>query len=374
MSRSAPHDYSTRMRDSIRTILLLGPYPPPFGGVSVHVARLTQLLRRSGYQVNVLAKGDADGRSGDVVTARGRWGYLRAVLRLAPQASVIHDHTPHYQILSPLFSAMSYMALRLSRRPRVLTVHDGTFTQRVARAGAIVRRLMEWYLALYDEILVISENLLTTVRSLRVPKERIHLVRTFLVESDRAEPLPPQAETFVREHTPVWLVAGAYHPTYHFDAVAEAFRMYQKDHPQAGLILVSGGFISDAEFRARVNHAVAGVEAHILNMTDVKPGVLHELYDHADIFIRSAYPDGDGVSLREAILGRCAVVATETGERPAGVPCYRFDDPADLVRVVETMNRGAEDHARDTMREVTRRLADANARLVLETYDRLQGF
>src|SRR4051812_11096481 len=40
--------------DSLMKVLLVGPYPPPHGGISVHVWSAHALMKRAGLQSNVL--------------------------------------------------------------------------------------------------------------------------------------------------------------------------------------------------------------------------------------------------------------------------------------------------------------------------------
>src|SRR3954454_14370756 len=40
--------------DRVTDVLLLGPYPPPWGGVSTHIQRLSAILIRNGLTVRVL--------------------------------------------------------------------------------------------------------------------------------------------------------------------------------------------------------------------------------------------------------------------------------------------------------------------------------
>jgi glycogen(starch) synthase len=349
-------------------ILLLGPLPPPYGGVSVHLFRLRRRLKEVGLHSTTLTRGGISNLDESTIAETGRWNYWRRFVKLAQNATVVHDHTQHYQARSPILNALFYTALRSVRSKKVLTVHDGTFTDHLRNANGVQRRFIRAFIQQFDAILVISEELATTVGSLGVPPDRIHFVKTFLFDPPAAIDLTKDVERFLHAHSPVWLVSGAYHETYHYDVVAEAFCEHRKTNVSAGLIFVSGGFATDNALRSRVESALEPHRSHALDLMDISPETLRMLYDRANVFIRSAYPDGDGVSLREAVLGTCAVVAAENHERPFGVICYSPNDSMDLLKQIEAALRRSDSNDREAMRSQTRSMAEENYRNIVRAY------
>jgi glycosyltransferase involved in cell wall biosynthesis len=70
-----------------RNILLIGNYPPPFGGVPLHIERLTKYLQPRGWNCHVLSGGTTGRTSVDGVTVH-KPSYARKLLSLVtPQAS-----------------------------------------------------------------------------------------------------------------------------------------------------------------------------------------------------------------------------------------------------------------------------------------------
>src|SRR5918912_159906 len=74
-------------------IALLGDYPPPHGGVSVHVAALERALRARGDDVLVLDIGRGDHAARGVAPARGPFRYGAALARAAAARRLVHVHT-----------------------------------------------------------------------------------------------------------------------------------------------------------------------------------------------------------------------------------------------------------------------------------------
>src|SRR6266567_1507749 len=90
------------MRDPASTreldILILGPVPPPFGGVSVHVSRLVPLLKEVGLRVGVL--NHFDSTEPDYVLGalkRNPLNYYRLPKKLS--ARVVHYHHSRWSTL-----------------------------------------------------------------------------------------------------------------------------------------------------------------------------------------------------------------------------------------------------------------------------------
>src|SRR4051794_4638814 len=80
-------------------VLLVGPYPPPIGGVSTHVSRLAQLLEEAGLHVGVLNHFKTRGSNRFVIGSLHRnplryWYEIRQA-----DASVVHYHHARWSTL-----------------------------------------------------------------------------------------------------------------------------------------------------------------------------------------------------------------------------------------------------------------------------------
>src|SRR5213592_3840176 len=103
--------------DCVFDVLILGPLPPPLGGVSAHLSRLVPMLEEAGLRIGVLNHFD----STDLPCAigalkRNPLNYYRLPRKF--RARIVHYHHSHWSAL---------VALALGRRRGscyILTLHN----------------------------------------------------------------------------------------------------------------------------------------------------------------------------------------------------------------------------------------------------------
>ncbi|MEX1138019.1 MAG: glycosyltransferase family 4 protein [Bacteroidota bacterium] len=351
-----------------RYLLLLGPYPPPFGGVSVHLLRLLKVLDESQVPHVLVARTLKDPVSSRIIPSGTRIRFLRNITRHLEHAFCVHDHSEHYQWKSFPASFFFFWTIRRSGRPWLLTIHDGTFPQRMQKANPISRFLIRSQLRRYSEVVVINKELGETVRSLGVEPSRVSLIKSFIPFHYEPPPLDDELRMFLDSHRPIIAVSGAFHATYHFDVVAEAFLKVRTMHASAGLIFISGSFTRSVNLEAQVRHLSDPVKESVFFAHDLPPAALLTVIRRSNMFIRSAFPDGDGMSMREAMVLGIPVVASETGHRPEGVRTYSPKNPDHLAAAILKTLEGREDL--DAIAQRTARESREQADSLLTIYKR----
>src|SRR5262245_40679108 len=76
-----------------KDVVLLGYYPPPLGGESVHVSDLAQRLRAEGWRVRVINAKRGAPPSRDYHRVSGRLGFMRVLLETLGADRLLHVHT-----------------------------------------------------------------------------------------------------------------------------------------------------------------------------------------------------------------------------------------------------------------------------------------
>src|SRR5919206_618325 len=137
-------------------IALVGDYPPPHGGVSVHVAALERALRARGDEVRVLDIGRGDHDGAGVEPARGALRYGTALARAAAGRWLLHVHTNGANPKSWLVAIAAARA-RLPGAPRgVLTLHSGLCPAWLA-ARADRREVARRVCAAYGRVVAVND-------------------------------------------------------------------------------------------------------------------------------------------------------------------------------------------------------------------------
>lgn len=306
-------------------LLLVGPYPPPHGGISVHVATAYRLLRRSGAACRVL---DADGRSGLGRSTAGRrrsrrpgrwrrWTRLCRVIRRHARAGwTLHLHTNGHNPGSWLTVLGCGRAAR--RAPaRVVTLHSGMVPDYLARRGA--RALARLALGPYDRVLCVNPRIREAVAALGMDPAKLEVAPAYLPSPPpaTAAAVPPAGiETWLRRHRPVLVTTLSFRPEYGFDVLVEALARLVPRHPSLGCLVLGGG---EGEAAAGRHLRERGLEERVLISGDVPHTLCLALMARSELYVRPTLTDGDALSVREALSLGLPVVATDTGGRPPGI-------------------------------------------------------
>ena len=127
-----------------RKILLIGPYPPPYGGVSVQVYELRKHLTQAGYDCQVLNIGESRAIiSQDYVCAAGYAGFGWQALRFARKGYVLHLLTNGHNVKSWLSGLVCVLAGSVNRRRTILTFGSGNAPEFLSHTSIWVRAIVK---------------------------------------------------------------------------------------------------------------------------------------------------------------------------------------------------------------------------------------
>lgn len=303
-------------------LALVGCFPPPWGGVAVHVAALARALESRGADVSVLDTGEGGHRRPGIRPARGPARLAAALAAAAAERRLVHAHTSGANAKGWLVALAAGRA-RLPRAPRgLLTIHSGLAPAWLS-ASARHRALAAAASAGFGRVVAVSDEIAGALARAGVPARALLVLAPFSPSS-----LPPRArlpalEAFRAAHRPLFAAALAPGRTYGADVLLPAFEGVRAVLPRAGLVLVGPG----TEPLAREGVLALGAVEHAAALAAIEA---------ADVFVRPTRADGDALSVREALaLGR-PVVASAVGHRPAGCLLVPPGDAAALAaRLVE---------------------------------------
>ena len=332
-------------------VLLVGRYPPPFGGITVHIQRLQQALSGD-CEVLVFDAYAADDRvlkqlAGARVYGSGgsRLGALRVYVRLLATGrfDVVHFHTSAMRRFTRSGLPLLLLA-RLARTRCILTIHAGGFVRETRHAGVGTRWMMRGLLGLCHHVVAVStEQRRYLVDVVGLADRRVSVIPAFL---------PPTVAPTTRYAAPIerWRAAGrrvlcssgsALPITiYGLHGLIAAVREVDAERPCAVFIAVCRTR-DEAYLRGLVD--AAGPLPLIISR-ELPPDELAWVIRHSDLYLRCTDRDGDAIAIREALLLGTPVLASDCVERPAGVSTYATDDAAALVRALAQVLADSIDH------------------------------
>lgn len=320
-------------------VIVLGPVPLPYGGVSLHVVRFLELLTKQGVEARVVRYAGT--------TRRDRIGKLRQVaamvvgvyLNARPRrGDVLHLH---YGGLGYLLALTPLLALTRARK--VVTFHSVRVIQDLEGPPAWVRRLALHLLGDFDLFVAVRAEIGDQLRDLGLSRPEITVMPAFLppapAERDLGR-LPPDVgaklESARAEHRLQVCCAAYYlgHGYGHDDiyGVESLLATWAADNPVDGhpcdlWVLVSNPPESepqrDAETAIRAHaERIPGFRLHLHYGLPLIP-----VLARCSGFLRPSREDGDSVAIREALGMGVPVLASDVVARPDGVVTFALEQP-----------------------------------------------
>lgn len=309
-------------------VLLVGDYPPPHGGVAVHVQQLHDSLRERGVESVVLDIGKGGRPAEGVLSVRTPAQYALKLAGFLRDGWTVHVHTSGNNPKSWVLAATA--AVPAPRSTRVITLHSGLLPDYLAASRA--RRLFARAALMgYSHVVAVSGAVRDALLDAGVPAEKIHVYPAFCGSQVRPGALTTAVRE-ARERREV-LLAMAHHPSpvYGRELMFRALRQLADARPGVGLAVFGPGTWSEAFQR---DARLFGVEGLLENLGEMEHPEALALMERCDAFVRPTTHDGDAISVREALALGVPCVASDVCTRPAGAYTFRAGSAEDLARQV----------------------------------------
>lgn len=310
-------------------VTLVGDFPPPLGGIAVHVKQLHGFLKEAGVAARVLDIGKGKHDLEDVVAVRGWLDYARHVSRLSTSDELVHLHISGNNAKAWAVAASLGASLSPHAR-RVITVHSGLMPAFAAESTQ--RRFMvRVALSGYHRIVAVSDRVKDGIVCCGVAPNRIVVQPAFLASQVRPGALPPEfAAIRARRHP---LLSYAHHPSpvYGRELMFRALRELSRSYPEVGLAVFGPGSRERELAEAARVHGVGGL---LENLGELPHQQALSVMAASDAFIRPTTADGDAISVREALALGVPCVASDVSARPEGTRLFKANDVSSLCDAV----------------------------------------
>jgi glycosyltransferase involved in cell wall biosynthesis len=330
-------------------VALVGIYPPPYGGVSVHVQRLharclSNNIRCTVYDVSRRVK-----KAQNVVNVTRIWNWPRI---LASRQDVIHVHTTsmHWEI-----PAIFYYLARIKGSKYVLSYHSLRYSpQDFSPPG---RWMMKVILSSAAHCIAVNPEIRDGLIALGARTDKISVIPAFLPPAanlHKIDEIPREVRDFMENHSPV-ISAGAFRMVFHdgqdrygIDMCIEMCTRLKSIYPRVGVVFCLPE-IGDRAYFARLQQEIKdkNVADSFLFVTK-HPGEVYPIWQKSDIFVRPTNSDGDAVSLREALYLKTPSVASDAAPRPEGTVIFRNRDVEDFIARVKMVWDNYDDYREKT--------------------------
>jgi glycosyltransferase involved in cell wall biosynthesis len=318
-------------------VLLVGPVPPPLGGVSVHVKRLYEILKKEGYEVDIF-----------FISRKHKSVFLSSIklikLIYLNNYDIIHIHG-YYRA----FILVIFFGRYIKKYCLLFTAHNPRLFENKTKLNQII---IKYFIKNLDCLIAVASHILENYK-----KNKVKLPGRYLVQNAF---LPPPLEEedkifhnydhatkkFILTHKPL-IISNAWKiifykntDLYGLDLCVELTSRLKKNFPKIGLLFALANKHVNADY---VNYLYnrfkeLGIEENFHFMTGQKE--LWPLFIKADLSIRPTATDGDALSIREALYLNCPVVASNVVKRPKGTVLFKYRDIDDLYcRVSDILDK-----------------------------------
>lgn len=369
-SRNEPSGIGTSAsskRGSWPDIAIIGSYPPPYGGISIHLQRLADYAEKTGLDFiayNTVSSSERPSRVISVSQRRIIW-YL--MFCWWHRCQVVH-------LLSTSYSSRVLFGLMAAVRPGkyLLSIHGRSISEPL-RGNWIRRQLTLWFLRRMDVVIACNPEIERECREdVGLPEEKVRMIPAFIpVLPDRIQEPPDYIRNFHDTHDPVISSVGWVGQTYQgadiygLDMLIELVERLRGDYPRLGLVMSVNGGKPEAveqfveECRRRVGSSMLLITESLEDISAI--------FRDSDLFVRPTNTDGDAVSIREALFLGTPVVASDAVPRPEPCVLFKSRDMDDFgVKVREAL---------DCREELTQRIAaiemEDNGKELIRLYEQV---
>ncbi len=325
-------------------LALIAPYPPPRGGVSIHVFRLTRLLDAAGidYVVYDTTRATRSGHTHPRVRKLGRWRVGRLfwyAIRCPDRSVYLCSGRLSLWILGALLARRRFVAVRLQTTELVPA----------ARGSRLRRHLVRTLLTRFDRVICVNPLLMEAVEGLGVPAPRLRLFPGYLPPSPEeleADSVHPSVWRFLEGRQPVIAASGAFlldkgRDVYGFDHLVQLANQLSGRYSRLAIVVCLWRVEGPKEMHAldELQHTLRrdGLEKYIY--FNPNPGGFLPLIAAADVLVRPTAIEGDANTVREALEVGVPVVASDVTPRPDGCELFPYGDQnAFVAKVVATLD------------------------------------
>lgn len=331
----SPHQYSDGINN--KKILIFGIIPPPLGGISVHIQRVMDKLRKQKNQLKLMHN-------------EKPWYmmpiYLIKILfflvYFRPQ--VIMYHALYFR--HTIIELYVLVLLKQLFKFKILFVdHDPRY---MYKRGYFWKLLFNYILSWLDQVILVGTSTYQSYIDNAIQKKNLSVESVFLPPDTQNEHViletyPKELNIFLEQHRPLLLVNASQlvlldgtMDLYGIDQAINVLKKITTIYSNAGLVFALAT-IGDEEYFYKLQHKIKedDLQDHVFVLTGQKE--LWPLFKKVDVFIRPTLSDSFGISVAESLFFNTPVVASDVCYRQKGAVLFKAGDCDDLYQKVLTI-------------------------------------
>ncbi len=315
-----------------KKIVLIGPIPPPFGGVSIHIQRLSLLLEDD-FEIAFIDESHI---------IKSKYFNIRSWNFISYFRRIIHSDLLYIHSGKRLLKFFHLLVGSIFLKKIILTIHSYRSTNNL-----FIRYADELIYRLSNLIVIVNPDIL---ENLSLPVAKCVIIQPFIPPKMEIEPFLP---TFVDN----WIQDRKTKGRTILCANAWQLATYKnEDLYGLDLLIEVAGQLFKQKISISFVFNVASIEKFkeiylkyhsIIEKSEFKDDFLLinenlsfvKLIEKSDVVIRPTNTDGDALTIREALFLGKPIIASDVVRRPEGTILFRTRDESDLgEKIIKCIN------------------------------------
>ena len=322
----------------MKSVVLLGGFPPPVGGNSVHIERLAIKLASSGYRCQVIDPYSSEPVSGErsfCVTRVGGKGFLSLIkaglLIRKIKPDVIHIHVSameKFVYAGPILFLLSGRSAK-----RVLTIHSGSFVKRFLDQSSFKRLFTIGFLKKFSSLIAVNFDQKKVLAEHGCDKEKIAVVPAYLpAEVTESSTLRGLVDKAGFDGKKLLVTSGYGLQLYGYEKIIEALSIDPNLAKEFRLVVCLYNTY-DEDYLGRLNDSISRLDDAVV-LRGLAAGEFAYLLGQASVYVRATDRDGDAVAIREANSFGVKVIATSVVLRPEYCTLFDRNQTSSLIKAL----------------------------------------
>ena len=309
-------------------VLLVGGFPLPYGGISVHIERLHEFIINNGDECQILFTGFNKSKlinNKDIV-----WIFdIFKLFKLKKTKTIVHIHVSAFRNLLKIYLLSRFF----NNQRKLITIHSGTFIKKLKKQSKFKNYFLRKVLGNFNYIIAVNIEQKQSLSSiLEVNSDKIVVIPAFIHPIASRKDFNNEDISLIEQSTKIKIVMSGYLQDYYgYDLIIDYLENNKK---YFGFFIFYG--THDQEYKNIIINRIKIMDnAHFF--TDLSPTQFNWLLKNADVYVRNTDRDGDCVAIREAAYWGVKICASNSVTRPIETELFSFNNKFEFENAVQNV-------------------------------------
>lgn len=319
---------------------IMGYFPPPIGGISMHVKRLGELLQLHNIDYKIYSIGDKDYDSEKVerYTNRRKWA---TKYMFSPKEDIIHCH-----IMGWSEKAFYLLLGKLSRKKVIYTFHSYRDTSDTL--SPFYKMCFKFVRKFGDGFIAVGKSDYGVFKKEGFDLKKVHYIPGFIAPKEEVVEIPAYINEFL-DQGDFTICGNASNNNFYNNEDLYGIDLcidLVKSLKEQGKIVRFVFFLPYITQQDYYETLLAKIKEYDIEeaFKFVNDSIdFYHIIKKCDVFLRPTNTDGDAISIREALYYGTPVIASDVVSRPSECLLFESRSSEDLSRVaLKVMNNYSE--------------------------------